>query len=191
MLVYRIRARKICDEVVLVKIASWSKLFSRNCSLKTKEALEADNWDAVVGLWQPWVEQGDTEAQYQLAYHYLWYTPCDDDATRGRMKQLVTDAASKDHPDALWFLATHTSHLEETNPEFERLLLRAGHLGSVNAQRTLGAMHAMGDWSGPKDFVEAARWYRLAAEKGYSESQYALGSCCCSATVSPRTRGRG
>jgi len=45
----------------------------------------------------------------------------------------------------------------------------------VNAQRELGVMHATGDWSVPKDLAEAARWYRLAAEKGDAESQYDLG----------------
>lgn len=43
---------------------------------KTKQALDSEDWSAVEGLWQPWVEQRDTEAEYQLAYHYLWCTPC-------------------------------------------------------------------------------------------------------------------
>jgi hypothetical protein len=34
---------------------------------KTKEALDADGWDAVVGLWQPWVDEGDTEAAYRVS----------------------------------------------------------------------------------------------------------------------------
>src|ERR1700736_2530528 len=142
---------------------------------KTKQALDADDWNAVVRLWQPWVQQGDAEAEYQLAYHYLWCTPCEDDATRDRMLDLLRDAAAKDHPDAIWFLATRQRHPRETDPEFERLVLRAGQLGSVNAQRQLGVMYATGDWSGPKDLAEAARWYRLAAEKGNAESQYDLG----------------
>src|SRR5438552_18324487 len=89
------------------------------------------------------------------------------------MNELLKDAAAKDHPDAIWFLATRQTH--PPNPEFERLLLRAGQLGSVHAQRELGVMCATGDWSGPKDLAEAARWYRLAAEKGNAESQYDLG----------------
>ena len=36
-------------------------------------------------------------------------------------------------------------------------------------------MYATGDWSGPKDLAEAARCYRLAAEKGDADSQYDLG----------------
>src|SRR6266478_2952160 len=142
---------------------------------KTKQALDADDWNAVEHLWRPWIEQGDTEAEYQLAYHYLWCTPCEDDATCDRMKELIRDAAAKDHPDAIWFLVTRQTHPRETNSEFQRLLLRAGQLGSVNAQRELGVNYATGDWCGPKDLAEAARWYRLAAGKGHAESQYDLG----------------
>ncbi len=91
------------------------------------------------------------------------------------MYELLKDAAAKNHPDAIWLLATHFADSPETDPEFERQILRAGRLGSVNAQRALGVLYATGDWSGPKDLVEAARWYRLAAEKGHAESQYDLG----------------
>jgi TPR repeat protein len=142
---------------------------------KTKQALDADDWDSVVRLWQPWVQQGDPEAEYQLAYHYLWCTPCDDDATRDSMIELLKDAAAKDHPDAIWFLAGRESQDSEPDRNYAQQILRAGQLGSVNAQRQLGVMYATGDWSGPKDLAEAARWYRLAAEKGHAESQYDLG----------------
>jgi hypothetical protein len=90
------------------------------------------------------------------------------------MKELVRQAASKDHPDAVWFAATRLAD-PQTSSEFERLLLGAGQLGSVNAQRSLGVAYATGDWTGPRDLVEAARWYRLAAEKGHAASQYDLG----------------
>jgi hypothetical protein len=107
---------------------------------KTKRALDADDWDAVARLRQPWIEEGDAEAEFQLAYHYLWCTPCEDDATTERMEALLRDAAAKEYPDAIWFLATHLTRPREANRELERLLLRAGQLGSVNAQRELGVM---------------------------------------------------
>jgi TPR repeat protein len=156
---------------------------------KTEQALDADDWDAVVRHWQPWVQQGDPEAEYQLAYHYLWCTPCDDDTTRDSMKELLKDAAAKDHPDAIWFLAIRQTH--SSNPEFERQILRAGQLGSVNAQRELGVMYATGDWSGPKDLAEAARWYRLAAQKGHAESQYDLGFMLLLGEGVPKNIGEG
>lgn len=142
---------------------------------KTKQALDADDWNSVVRLWQPFLEQGDAEAEYQLAYHYLWCTPCDNDATCGQMKALLRRAAAKNHPDAIWFLNTRQTHARETSPEYEQQLVRAGQLGSVPAQRELGVSYATGDWAGPKDLAEAARWYRLAAEIYNAESQYDLG----------------
>jgi hypothetical protein len=31
---------------------------------KTKQALDLEDWDAVERLWQPWVGQGDADAEY-------------------------------------------------------------------------------------------------------------------------------
>lgn len=73
----------------------------------------------------------------------LVHPPCDDDAECDRMKDLIQDAAAKDHPDAIWFLATRQTHPQDS--EFERQILRAGQLGSVNAQRELGVMYPTGD----------------------------------------------
>lgn len=142
---------------------------------ETQRPLDSHDWDAVVRIWQPWIEQGDAEAEFQLAYHYLWFTPCEDENTCKRMEALIRNAAGKDHPDAIWFLATHLTSSQRLNPERDRLLLRAGELGSAHAQRELGVRYATGDWSGPTDRVEAVRWYRLAAEQGDAESQYDLG----------------
>src|SRR5882672_3186227 len=102
---------------------------------KTKQALDADDWNAVVRLWQPWVERGDAEAEYQLAYHYLWCATCDDDATYREMEELLRRAAAKNHADAIWFLATREKGALETSPEFEREVLRAAQLGGIHAQR--------------------------------------------------------
>ncbi len=143
----------------------------RELLAKTKQALDADDWSAVERLWDPWIQQGEAEAEYQLAYHYLWCTPCDDDATRDRMRELVKAAAAKDHADAIWFLAGRQTE----DPEFERQLLRAGQLGSANAQRQLGVAYATGEWFGRKDLAEAARWYRLGAQQGHAECQHDLG----------------
>jgi TPR repeat protein len=141
---------------------------------KTKQALDADDWNAVECIWRPWIEQGD--AEFQLGYHYLWCNAHKDDPTRERMEALVDSAAAKDHPDAIWFFAERLlDSQQETTSESERLLLRAGQLGSVKAQARLAEMYATGDWSWPVDLVKAAHWYRLAAEAGDAGSQYELG----------------
>lgn len=100
---------------------------------KTKRALDANDWRALVALWQPWVERGDAEAEYQLAYNRLWCTTCDDDATYREMEELLRRAAAKNHAGAIWFLAVREKGARETSPEFERDLLRAAQLGSIHA----------------------------------------------------------
>jgi hypothetical protein len=57
----------------------------------------------------------------------------------------------------------------------DALLLKAGESGSLEAQRDLGALYATGDWTGPRDAVRAAEWYRRAAERGHPDAQYNLG----------------
>ena len=143
---------------------------------KTKHALDADDWNTLECIWQPWIEQGEAEAEFQLGYHYLQFAAREDDPATERMEALVRAAAAKDHADALWFLASRLQcSQEETTPESERLLLRAAELGSVNAQGLLGCLYATGDSSWPMDLAKAAAWYRRAAERGDRGSQYELG----------------
>ena len=54
---------------------------------------------------------------------------------------------------------------------FERSLARA-NAGDAIAQNYLGLMYAQGE---AKDYAEAAKWYRLAAEQGHASAQYHLG----------------
>ena len=86
------------------------------------------------------------------------------------MEDLLRTAANRGHPEAVYFLS-HGSKGEER----DALLLKAGELGSLDAQRDLGAYCATGDWTGPKDPVLAIQWYRRAAEGGQSDAQYNLG----------------
>jgi hypothetical protein len=87
------------------------------------------------------------------------------------MKELLRRAADQGHADA-------TYRLRQQYPEGaerDALLLKAGELGSLEAQRDLGALYATGDWTGPRDTVLAADWYRRAAERGHPDAQYNLG----------------
>ena len=46
--------------------------------------------------------------------------------------------------------------------------------GNAEAQNNLGFLYYTGQGV-PQDYVEAARWYRLAADQGLAEAQYNLG----------------
>ena len=55
---------------------------------------------------------------------------------------------------------------------------KAAEQGDVTAQFNLGNMYARRAYMGegaPKDFTEAAKWYRKAAEQGHAEAQRVLG----------------
>jgi uncharacterized protein len=132
---------------------------------------ESSEWSAVEALWQPYVAQDDLEAQFRLAYYYLFYSFDEGPQKHAEMEQLLRTAAERAHPDAVYWL----SMLHSEGADRDSLLLRAGELDSLEAQRDLGALYATGDWTGPHDPSRGAEWYRRAAERGHSDAQYNLG----------------
>jgi TPR repeat protein len=132
---------------------------------------EASEWLAVEALWGPYIAQNDVEAQFRLAYYYLFYSFDEGPQKRTEMEKLMRTAADRDHPDAVYWL----SHLYSQGEERDSLLLRAGELGSLEGQRDLGVLYATGDWTGPHDPVRGAEWYRRAADRGHADAQYNLG----------------
>jgi TPR repeat protein len=138
---------------------------------ETEVLHEANDWSAVEALWRPYILQNDVEAQFRLAYYYLFYSFDEEPQTRAEMEKLLRTAAELDHPDAIYWL----SHLYPNGTERDALLVKAGELGSREAQRDLGALYATGGWTGPHDAVRAAEWYRRAAERGHADAQYNLG----------------
>jgi hypothetical protein len=132
---------------------------------------EQSAWSSVEALWLPYVAKGDIEAQFRVAYYYLFGSFEEGPQKRTEMEGLLRSAAERSHPEAVYWL----SHLYQKGAERDALLLRAGELGSIDAQRDLGAFYATGDWTGPRDSSRAADWYRRAAERGHVDAQYNLG----------------
>jgi uncharacterized protein len=139
---------------------------------ETQLLLEDDSteWAAVEALWRPHVDEADADARFHLAEFYLdHYDEGPEKETE--MKKLLRLAADQGHADAIYRL----SHQYEEGEERDALLLKAGELGSLGAQRDLGALYATGDWTGPLDAVRGAEWYSRAAERGHADAQYNLG----------------
>jgi TPR repeat protein len=138
----------------------------------TGPLLAADDWPSVEALWRPYVDQGDLDAQAQLAYMCLWCFDETEEKDR-EMRSLLRAAANAGHADAMYWSAQFST---PEGTERDDLLKTAASLGSRGAQRHLGAMYATGDWTaGPKDPTKAVYWYRLAAERGHDDAQYNLG----------------
>lgn len=143
---------------------------------ETTQLLEDDatEWTAIEALWRPYVDQGDMDAQFHLADFYLNWGFDEGPQKDLEMQELLKMAADQNHPDAIYRMSGRYSD----GVERDTGLLKAGALGSLEAQRDLGALFATGDWTGPRDLVRAAEWYRRAAERGHPDAQYNLGFMC-------------
>src|SRR5579863_6665699 len=100
---------------------------------ETETLHEANDWPAVEALWRPYIAQDDVEAQFRLAYYYLFYSFDEEPQTRTEMEKLLRSAADRAHPDAAYWL----SRVSPRGAERDSLLLRAGELGSLEGQRDL------------------------------------------------------
>jgi TPR repeat protein len=132
---------------------------------------DATEWSVIEALWRPYVDSDDVEAQFCLANSYLDYGFEEGPEQDREMRHLLQIAADKGHPDATYRLCNRYEEGEER----DALLIKAGELGSIEAQRDLGALYATGDWTGPKDPAQGAEWYHKAAERGHPDAQYNLG----------------
>src|SRR5260370_26830859 len=122
--------------------------------LDAREALHEENdWSATEALWRPYVERDDLEAQFRLAYYYLFYSFDEEAGTRAEMEDLLRTAANGGHPDAVYWLG----HLYPEGEERDALLCKAGELGSLDAHRDLGALYPTGDLTRPQDSGPALR----------------------------------
>lgn len=134
---------------------------------------DATEWKTVEALWRPYVDRNDVNAQFHLADFYLDYYD-EGPQKEMEMKELLRRAADQGQADAIYRM--RQQYPEGTDRD--ALLLKAGELGSLEAQRDLGALYATGDWTGPRDAVRATEWYRRAAERGHPDAQYNLGFMC-------------
>lgn len=124
-----------------------------------------------VGLLQPLAEQGNVDAQFNLAVMYL---------RQRRPPTAIVEAAKwfrraadQGNPEA----QTNLGHLYKSGHGVAKDLglaaswyLRAAKQGERSGQYNIGLMHARGEGV-RQDFVQAHLWYALAAERGYPRAR--------------------
>ena len=76
--------------------------------------------------------------------------------------------------DDSWMEGATTAYRPETPPVDLAALRQSAASGDADAQNNLGFMYASGQGV-PKDFAEAARWYRKAADQDYPDAQNNFG----------------
>ena len=64
--------------------------------------------------------------------------------------------------------------------------LAAAERGNAAAQGAMGDRCYSGNLGVPQDFVQAARWFRKAADQGFAHAQFALGSSYAAGKGVPR-----
>jgi TPR repeat protein len=137
---------------------------------------------SAIAVLRPLAEAGNVEAQYQLGF--LAFTECDLISGREAFS-LLLKAAEQGHALAMYHVATFPMFLSEPfkSPLSEEQdwswLLQSAESGCVQAQYSVAASLATGDWGDrprKQDPEAAVAWYRRAAEAGHAEAQFNLAS---------------
>lgn len=147
-----------------------------------KAAVARADFESAIAVLRPLAEVGNREAQYELGF--LALTECDLISGREAFS-LFTKAAEQGHVEAMYHLATFPEFLSEpfksplSEDEDWAWLLRSAQSGCVEAQYSVAASLATGDWGerpAKQDHEAAVAWYRRAAEAGHAAAQFNLAS---------------
>jgi uncharacterized protein len=126
-------------------------------------------------VWTALAEQGDAEAQYELAFlHYAGLGVPEDQAEAARLYRLAAEQGMAEAKLWLGFLYQVGLGVEEDPTEAARWYALAAAQGNEHAQASLGGMYEVGEGV-PQDYAEAARYYRLAAKQDEPNAQNQLG----------------
>ena len=149
---------------------------------------EAKSW------WHKAADQGDAGAQVDLGLRYQigWGVPHDDTEAvkwirkaaeqgygRAQYELGVTYAEGKGVPQdyaeaAKWYRKAAEQGYVRAQNSLLYMSHKAAEQGDAGAQYELGDMYAKGEGVLQQDFVEAMKWYRMAAEQGHAEAQLRL-----------------
>jgi TPR repeat protein len=132
-------------------------------------AVSSDEGITSFQLYQPKANQGDADAQFNLAllYHLGVGTPQD---TRYAI-YWYKKAAEQGHVNAQYKLGTlyrygYGEEVLQDSKQAVYWLTKAAEQGHVNAQYNSGHMYEYGD-GGPQDYKQAFFWYTKAAEQNH------------------------
>ena len=130
-------------------------------------------------------EQGHVDAQFKLGYMYLneQGTPKWDYKAAAKWLRKAAeqgDAKAQHHLGMLHFAGIGVREsLEEANKTICMMaapnLRKEAEAGDMDAQYVLGEALKSGHKGFPKNYKEAAKWHRKAAEQGHAGSQYSSG----------------
>ena len=137
------------------------------------KTIQADERDITIMPLRRKVKNGDYDAQNSLGYCYLKGEGVPVDYKEA--EKWFRKAAQQGSEQAKYSLSIVESLNENTDSTDRLSLLREkAEKGDCDAQAALGDIYQFGQGV-PKDFYEAAKWYRKAAEQGNVISQFYMG----------------
>lgn len=119
-------------------------------------------------------KRGDADAEYRLAQYC---SSAIGGADHRRAFTLCESAAKKGHPLAMMKLSVMYYNGEGVSANTKKSLkwmAKAADTNNINVLRALGNRYEKGLYGYEKDYQEAKKWYRLAAEQGSTTAKKAL-----------------
>jgi TPR repeat protein len=138
------------------------------------EAFLKKDYAAAYGIWKPLADQGNANAQFNLAILYERGL-----GVRRDLEEAFTLcrlAAAQGLPQAEVELGRMYARGWGTAQRFGEALQwfeKAAEQGDPEGQRNMGWLYDQG-YGVARDYTIAAKWYRLAVDHGNAEGQYAL-----------------
>ena len=137
-------------------------------------AYRAGNFTEALREWTPLAEQGNADAQFNLAFLYRNGQGVPrDNAEAGRWFRLAAEQGDADAQYNLAFIYDTGAGVAQDEAAAVRWYRLAAEQGHAAAQYNLGVKYQNGQGVLQND-AEAVRWYRLAAEQGTAVAQFNL-----------------
>jgi TPR repeat protein len=156
---------------ILSKLFGSSKKVEQESRFAAAQAaLDNHNFDEAFQVLESLATEGHSEAQVWLALYYQRVR--NDLANSNKWFRL---AAEQGHKTALSSLGCRLLYGKGCEPDWEqamKFLYSAASKGDGDAMHTIGCCFVNGIGGVGRDFTEAVKWFRKAAEKGHVPSQY-------------------
>lgn len=163
---------------ILNSISSLKEKQSTAIACQVDKDSQKSNCDDSTERYRNAAEQGDAQAQYNLANCYFIGNSIEQNYQVAA--KWFRKAADQGHAYAQFLLGVMFDNgygVEQNYQEAFKWFRKAANQGISYAQWSLGVCYENGDGV-DQDYEEAVKWYWKAANQGYDRAQYTLGRWC-------------
>jgi TPR repeat protein len=158
----------LAEAKALIKLSPNTDPLIESWYQKGESYHKKENYAEAAKWYRMAADKGHAEAQFSMAYLYVYGF-----GVPYNLREAASwyqKAAEQGHAEAQYYLGCFYDKATGR---------RAGGWGTQRSENNLGAYYDKGPIYGviPSDVVEAAKWYRRAAEQDVAEAQFELGLC--------------